>query len=311
MGKKSEIQCMNTTVSQIKRVFALTISLVFWANFLHGDEVRVFQGEGFKVIFGPSLDAATREVADIYPEIKRRVERVFGWNFDLEPTILLIKDSEHFQSMSKSPLIVAYAVPEKNLIVIDHSKMNTDPFSIEITLRHELCHLLIHYYIKRDNLPRWLDEGVCQWASDGIGNIIMDQKRSLLNKAAFRGNYIPLGSLKRGFPSKREPMLLAYEESKSFVAYIIARFGKEGILEVLESMKAGKDVDAAILKTFSVPLAKLEREWHHSLGQQVAWFAYFSYHLYEIIFGLTALVTIFGFIRIIRRKRSYMREEEE
>jgi hypothetical protein len=302
---------MNPTISQIKRLFALTISLVIWANFLHGDDVRVLQGEGFKVIFGPSLDSAAREVADIYPEIKRRVEMVFGWDFDLEPSILLIKDSEYFQSMSKNPLTVAYAVPEKNLIVIDHSKMNTDPFNIEITLRHELCHLLIHYYIQRDNLPRWLDEGVCQWASDGIGNIIMDQKRSLLNKAAFRGDFIPLGALKRGFPSKKEPLLLAYEESKSFVAYIIGRFGKEGILAVLESMKAGKDADTAILKTFSVPLAKLEGEWYHSLRQQVAWFAYFSYHLYEILFALTALVAIFAFIRIVMRKRSYMREEEE
>ena len=303
------MQCIRPQALQKKCFLAIVISVVILERILFAAEVQVLREEECTILFEPSLDAAVRDVADVYPEIKRNLERVFRWKLDLKPSVLLIKHRERFHGLAKNPLIVAYAVPEKDLIVIDYSKMNIHPFNIEITLKHELCHLLIHHHIKGHILPRWLDEGICQWASDGIGDIIMDQKRSLLNKATFRGRFIRLGSLKKGFPDEKETLLLAYEESKSFVTYIIGRFGKEGILEVLESMKKGENVDAAVLKAFSVPLGKLEKEWHHSLKQQLTWFTYFSYHLYEILFALMALVAIYAFIRIMVRKRSYMEEE--
>ena len=95
--------------------------------------------------------------------------------------------------MAGDPLVVAFAVPQRNLIVIDYSKMITHPLSLETTLKHELCHILLHEHIKTEILPRWLDEGLCQWASGGIGEIIMDQKRSRLNRAAFSREFIRQG----------------------------------------------------------------------------------------------------------------------
>lgn len=310
MKRNLTMQRINPQALQKKIFLVIVICVVILGRFLSAAEVQVLHEKEYTILFEPSLDAAVREVADVYPEIKKDLERVFGWKLDLRPSVLLIRHREHFPGLAKNPLTVAYAVPEKDLIVIDYAKMNIHPFNIEITLKHELCHLLIHHHIKGHILPRWLDEGICQWASDGIGDIIMDQKRSLLNKAAFRGRFIRLSSLKQGFPDEKETLLLAYEESKSFVAYLIGRFGKEGILAVLASMKKGENVGAAVLKTFSVPLGTLEKQWHDSLRQQVTWFTYFSYHLYEILFALMALVAIYAFIRIVVRKRSYMEEAE-
>ena len=304
------MQCIRPQALQKKCFLAIVISVVILERILFAADIRVLREKEYTILFEPSLDAAVREVADVYPAIKRDLERVFGWKLDLRPSVLLIRHRERFHGLAKNPLTVAYAVPEKDLIVIDYSKMNIHPFNIEITLKHELCHLLIHHHIKAHILPRWLDEGICQWASDGIGEIIMDQKRSLLNKAAFRGRFIRLSSLREVFPNEKETLLLAYEESKSFIAYLIGRFGREGILQVLAFMKKGEDVDTAVLRTFSIPLGKLEKQWHHSLRQQVTWFTYLSYHLYEILFALMALITIYAFIRIALRKRSYMEEAE-
>ena len=147
--------------------------------------------------------------------------------------------------------------------------------------------------------------------SDGIGDIIMDQKRSLLNRAALRGRFIPLESLQRGFPRDNEGMILAYEESKSFVAHITSKYGKEGILRVLEGMKNGESADAAVLKALSVPLRTLEREWHDSLRRKMTWFTFLSYHLYEILFALMGLIAMVAFVKIILRKRAYIEEEME
>ncbi len=139
----------------------------------------------------------------------------------------------------------------------------------------------------------------------------MDQKRSFLNRAALRNGFIRLESLQKGFPRNDEGMILAYEESKSFVAHITSKYGKEGILRVLEGMKNGEATDAAIFEALSVPLRTLEKEWHESLRRKMTWFTYLSYYLYEILFAFTGLIAMFAFIKIILKKRAYMKEGME
>lgn len=292
-------------------LFVFAIALFLFVTCLYGGELHVIKEKDFTEFYDPLLKSAALEVTDLYPRVKADLEHTFGWELNLKASILLIKDRGQFQRMAESPLTVAFAVPEKNLIVIDHSRMNINPFNLGVILKHELCHLLLHHHIRGSTLPRWLDEGIAQWASDGIGDIIMDQKRSVLNKAVLRGSLINLLSLQRGFPTEKESLLLAYEESKSFINYIIAKFGKEGLLNVLIYMQQGENVDSAVLTALSIPLAELERKWHHSLRKKVTWFTYLSYHLYEILFAVTALITIVAFIRLIMKKRAYMKEEEE
>jgi hypothetical protein len=42
-----------------------------------------------------------------------------------------------------------------------------------------------------------------------------------------------------------------------------------------------------------------------------SWIAYLSGSLYELLFLLAAIVTVCGFVRVMRRKRDYKDEEEE
>jgi hypothetical protein len=95
------------------------------------------------------------------------------------------------------------------------------------------------------------------------------------------------------------------------VAHITSEFGKEKILSLLDFMKEGESVDSAVLKALSVTLDKLEKKWHDSLRQKTTWFTHLSYHLYEILFGLMALIAMVAFIKIILKKRSYMEDEPE
>jgi len=250
-------------------------------------------------------------LAEIYPGVRAELENVFGWVLNLTPSILLIRDSKQFQQMVRSPLTVAFAVPSKDLIVIDYSKMSAHPLNLRNIFKHELCHLLVHRHIRSVAIPRWLDEGLAQWVSDGVGDIIMDQKRSLLNKAAFTGRFIPLGSLSEGFPHREEDLILAYEESRSFVDHIIGKFGREGVIEILEYMKRGENVHSAVLRSCSIPLGDLEKGWHSALRRRITWFTYLSYNLYEILFAFAALITIYAAIRLMLRKRRLMKEMEE
>jgi hypothetical protein len=298
-------------VSRLKLSFFLLIPFILYTKCLYGTELDILSGNEFKALYHPSLRSVALEVTEVYPKIKTDLEQTFGWDFNLKPSILLIKDREKFQLMAESPLTVAFAVPRRNLIVIDHSRMYTNPFSLEVILKHELCHLLLHHHVRVVALPRWLDEGVSQWASDGIADIILNQKRSILNKATLKRSLIPLSALDHGFPRDAESLSLAYEESKSFVTYIVSKYGKEGVLSVLENMRQGKTVDTAIMNGLAISFEKLEEKWRHSLRQRVTWFTYLSYHIYEILFAFGALITVYAFIKAFIRKRSYMKNEVE
>jgi hypothetical protein len=283
--------------------------LLVFATCLSAKEVRILQAGEVIVSFDPSLESTAREIVLNYPSIKGDLERIFGWNLIFRPTIILVKERKEFLRSAPNPLTVAFAVPRRNLIVIDHATAISRPFNLEDTLKHELCHLLIHAHIRHSLLPRWLDEGVCQWVSGGIGDILMDQKRSFLNRAALRGRFISLRHLANRFPYEKESHLLAYEESKAMVIYLISKYGQEKFLTVLRKMENGEALEPAVFETLSVSIDELEKEWHRSLEQGVTWLAYLSYHLYEILFALTAMVTVYAFIRMIRKKRAYRDEE--
>ena len=145
---------------RIYLIFLFTTCLIFFTTCPYAGDFDVIEGRTVRVAFDPSLESVAQEVADIYPHLKANLEQHMGWDLDLIPSVLLIKDRKLFQRMAESPLTVAFAVPARNLIVIDHSRMLVHPFSLEITLKHELCHLLLHHHIKGHDFPRWLDEGV-------------------------------------------------------------------------------------------------------------------------------------------------------
>ena len=104
-------------------------------------------------------------------------------------------------------------------------------------------------------------------------------------------------------------MLLAYEQSKSIVEYLAAEYTRQGLLKVLAAMKAGEPAPAALRTALGLSLAELEEDWRRSLINQITWFKFISYHLYEILFVLAALITVYGFIKYLRRKREYGDEE--
>ncbi|MFH2220290.1 MAG: hypothetical protein ABII68_11615 [Pseudomonadota bacterium] len=303
---------MNPYAKKIKYKSGIFFLLLFVSPACTGaaEDLQSIQTRDVEVQFTASLVPVADEVLYLYPEIRRNLESLFRWDLALKPSVVLIPTREQFLELSGDDLVVAFAVPERNLIVIDYSRTVEHPFSIEATLKHELCHLLLHRHIKREILPKWMDEGLCQWASDGIGEMLVAPKRSLLLMASLSRRFIPLGELHRIFPGDEKSRLLAYAESKSFVAYLLEQFGRDRLIDALNHMKEGSTADAAIQKAFSIPFEILEKEWHHSLKTTLTWFTFLSYHLYEILFALMAVVTVLAFIRMHLKKKNYVDDED-
>jgi len=293
-----------------RRSFLLSLCVfVFCADSIHAS-VKMLQTNDTVVIYGEPLSAVAKEVASIYPAVKDELVKTLAWEVDFRPEVVLVNDRDKFRRTAGGDMIIAFALPERNIIVLDTSRVYTKPFTLETTLKHELCHLILHRNIAGEKLPRWLDEGVCQWASGGIAELMTSESGKALAKAVVSERLISLSELER-FPSDERSLILAYEESKSIVEYIVRNYERKGILHVLGHLKEGDSVKESIQKGLSVPFPDLEKRWYVYLKREHTWFSYLSDNLYTILFSLAAVVTVYGFIRLLQKKRAYKDEEEE
>ena len=215
------------------------------------------------------------------------------------------------ERIAESRLAAALAIPRRNLVLLDLSKMSKHAFVLETTMKHELCHLLLHHYINEDALPKWFDEGVCQWVSNGMAEIIMEGKVSILDEAVLAGKIVPLQQLSERFPGDDRSLILAYEQSESIVTYISQKYGIEKLLLVLNRLRDGKALQEAVKESLGISFPELESNWQRSLKKEHTWLLYVSMHLYEILFFVAALLTVAGFVRLIRRRKSKSRRAEE
>lgn len=93
-----------------------------------------------------------------------------------------------------------------------------NPITFEQVMRHEYSHVYVAQTIP-GGLPRWLDEGLAmhiggEW---GLWDSVAVRKAHALN------GLLPLRDLAGGFPEAAGPRRLAYQQSYSVVAYLIAQ----------------------------------------------------------------------------------------
>lgn len=276
--------------------FLLTCIPVYSYNlaFIEDDDIVVR--------FDEPLKNAAGEVLGLYPRIKKELEDILEWKIAFKPSVLLIRENTTFQEIIANPYIIAFADSRKNLIVIDYSKMNINPFTLEVTLKHEMCHLILGSNIPSDRLPRWLNEGFCQWVTDGVGELMMGDKQPNLNKASLSHRLIPLASLSRSFPVDRDQLILAYEESKNIVEYMVAEHGQGDVVNIINHLKDGGTIDEAITKVLSISLDELENRWILYLQKRITWVSYLATNIYTILLFVAALLTIWGFLRVVIRR---------
>ena len=291
--------------------FLAGLAAIFFPQYPAMAQPLVLQNDDIMVAYEPPLDGAAGEVLRLYPDLKQELEKTFAWSLDIRPQVVLVKNTRTFQKLSRNELFVAFAVPEKNLIVIDYARMNLHPFSLRMTFKHELCHLLLHRHTSSRRLPRWFEEGVCQWASDGIGEIFIDKSWSGLDAAIMADRVLDLRRLTKTFPRDKPSLVLAYEQSKSVVNYIDRQYGKGVVLDLLGHLKNGESMEAAALKSLGISTDELEKDWLSHLESTPRWLVYLADNLYGILFFVAALLTILGFIRRIMRRKVWESEGED
>jgi len=109
--------------------------------FLSPPDLRVSAQEGIlegielDVLYYEGLRQVAVETAEIYPAIRTELEKTIGWKVGFKPGVVLVGDINQFKMMAGNDLIVAYALPDRNIIVMDYSRIKTDPFNLASILK--------------------------------------------------------------------------------------------------------------------------------------------------------------------------------
>ena len=260
--------------------------------------------------FNRPLSGVANEIARFFPKAKTELSTLLGWELVSISEVVLVRDHEAFRMVAGSDMVVAFADPRKGRIVVDCSRIGMPHFDLEMVFKHELCHLFLHFHIP-SGLPRWLDEGIAQWTSGGLGEILVENRTSILDEAVLSGRVFRFDDLTFSFPEDRYGVALAYEQSKSFVEYMAATYGTPELVALLNLLKDGTAIDEAVHNTMGLPLAHIERNWLSHFGTRTAWLAYVSNNLYEILFLLAALLTVIGAVKIVTARLIARRRREE
>ncbi len=138
-----------------------------------------------------------------------------------------------------------------------------DPW-VAIVIPHELTHLVFDTAVRNayHYPPRWLNEGIAVYLSESYG--LTD--RNAVDDAAKSSMIMPLRALTAQFPTTADRFYLAYSEAVSSVSFLVEHYGRDKMVALVKSYKAGVSDDAAFQAALKTDVAGFEAAWLESIG---------------------------------------------
>ena len=143
--------------------------------------------------------------------------------------------------------------------------------------RDTVAHEFVHYYISRfsaEAVPIWLHEGIAKWlerAWRGESKLHLDPPEEDLLARSIKAD--ALITFQQMHPSmaklpSQEAAALAYAQVHTVVDFLIRKRGREGLLGLLQRLRAGDDMDAALRGTYGFDLDGLWRAWKQDANKR-------------------------------------------
>lgn len=262
----------------------------------------------------PGSEAIDARVERLFPGARAAVEEILGRKLPAKPHVVVAPtDSEfvrRYARIAGSPppsSVLAVALPGRDLVIIRASGvMEGSNAGLEGTLRHELGHLVLGELEARraGNLPRWLNEGLCEVAA---GRRLSDQEATSLASWAKFAQLPDFDTYARSFPTHGQSGGRAYTISFAYVAWLGDRKPTLDLLSALER----KNLNDAFREIHGDLPSEVELEWKAELIEEQSSFKSLLYSLN--VWSVAALLAIVAGLRAYsqRRKLSKKLAEEE
>ena len=108
-------------------------------------------------------------------------------------------------------------------------------------------------------LPTWLDEGLATYIQN-------EQDSDWLNTAIKENKLISVRSLSSPFSAIAEQAYISYAESHSIVTFLMKKYGKDKMLQLLNVFHQGSGYDEALKQVYGFDQDGLDTLWRQSLG---------------------------------------------
>ncbi len=283
---------------------------------------NVLKKEGITVYYPEGMEVAAQKTAGVYPGLLHRCESRLGSRYPRHLELWLCRDHASFNRRivqlgggRKPDFVAAVAFPAIDVIVLKAAAWRQGPpDNFRVTFMHEISHCILGDLRRAHRgmvIPRWFDEGVAQWVSEGLYR--GDGMR--LHQALRNGSWIPFEELDERFPSQEGASELAYAQSESMVRFI-AEYNDPGgkrnnLAGILISLSDGSSFDEALREITGLSLEQMEEEWSRGRRSILPFplrllpEAMFSFLL--IVLSLLAFVTY----RVKRARRLAALDQEE
>ncbi|MBU1127127.1 MAG: hypothetical protein ABIH88_01280 [Patescibacteria group bacterium] len=151
----------------------------------------------------------------------------FNWSMNT-PDVLIVesrKDINEIWGEGTSSQIIGWA-NHNQIYLLDYNKLETES-SLKLSrngykafIKHELCHLFFKKVSKGASAPKWLKEGLSIYLS---GQTKLSQWKKPIKFQSF-------------IQSNDENKKAAYEEGGFFIEFLVKKYGKRKILDLIKSL---------------------------------------------------------------------------
>jgi hypothetical protein len=242
-----------TTQTSAVRVFQYEDNRYDWQQ-LNSGALTVHWYEGGADFGEAALDVATHAL----PRINRDIRAPLPARVDLYIYAHREDEQAALQRIGRA-WADGHADPELGVIIVAVAPDLRFEFGLQREIPHEMTHVLV-YHVTEDQyerVPVWLNEGLA----------VMNQGQrdtqfpALLAAARDAQAFRDLAQLCGTLPAESEAARLAYAQSESVVRYLRARFGSEGIYNLLQAYGAGADCDLGVRSALGLGLAEVQAAW--------------------------------------------------
>jgi len=133
---------------------------------------------------------------------------------------------------------------------------------------HELTHIILHEYLKKNSLDSWLDEGVACYIEDKYGRELYQTRMRQLKQLIKNNQYIPFKELLAANTASLDGNSanyagLFYIESFSIINFFVKQYGRNNFSRFLSYLKHGDSIKTAMAKAFSGlnNIEEMEGQW--------------------------------------------------
>jgi hypothetical protein len=259
-------------------------------------------------------EGAVARIESLLPAQLARVEERLGRRLDEPLTTILVGHAAELRRLAQAlggglpeGYTVGIAFPARRTLVVRGDlplpRRPEDPAAV--TLTHELAHLVLH---RRPDtrLPRWLDEGLAMWVSQGQ---LDRQEEAYLSLLARADGLYRLETLESAFPRGHQATSIAYQQSLLLVEFLASRHGETGIHRLLDHLEAGRESREALRELTGLEHAELEAAFFAWVRARQSLLGALAFLINP--WTVAALLAIVAFLRYLLKRRRLLRRMEE